>query len=97
MLKFFIKIRQYLIYEGKTVKHFKYAFGEILLIVIGILVALLINNLNDARKQIKKERELLQKFIVFHISWQELSMTIFMYKLIPVIDVTMYNNQQPLN
>ena len=64
MLKFFRKISHNLINEGKTVKYFKYAFGEIFLILIGILVSLQINNRNDARKQIKKERELLQQFII---------------------------------
>ena len=43
MIKFFKKIRQNLLTEGKTGKYFKYAFGEILLVVVGILIALQIN------------------------------------------------------
>ena len=50
MLKFFRKIRQSLLSEGKTGKYFKYAIGEIVLVVIGILIALQINNWNENRK-----------------------------------------------
>ena len=47
MIKFFRKIRQNLLSEGKTGKYLKYAIGEIILVVIGILIALSINNWND--------------------------------------------------
>jgi hypothetical protein len=50
MIKFFRKIRQNLIKENKTSAYFKYAIGEIILVVIGILIALQINNRNEARK-----------------------------------------------
>ena len=50
MIKFFRKIRQNLISEGKTGKYLKYAIGEIILVVIGILIALQINNWNEVRK-----------------------------------------------
>jgi hypothetical protein len=50
MIKFFRKIRQNLIMENKTGKYFKYAIGEIVLVVIGILIALQINNWNEQRK-----------------------------------------------
>ncbi|ASV31799.1 DUF6090 family protein [Maribacter cobaltidurans] len=50
MIKFFRKIRQNLLDEGKTLKYFKYAVGEIVLVVIGILIALQINNWNENRK-----------------------------------------------
>jgi hypothetical protein len=43
-------MRQNLLNEGKTARYLKYAMGEILLVVIGILIALQINNWNDARK-----------------------------------------------
>jgi len=55
MLKFFRKIRQNLISEGNTGKYLKYALGEIVLVVIGILVALQINNSNEVRKTRDKE------------------------------------------
>jgi len=49
MIKFFRKIRQNLLNEGKTTRYFKYAIGEIVLVVIGILIALQINNWNEER------------------------------------------------
>jgi len=51
MIKFFRKIRQNLLMENKTGKYFKYAIGEIVLVVIGILIALQINNWNENRKK----------------------------------------------
>jgi len=62
MIKFFRIIRQKLLTENKFSRYLIYALGEILLVVIGILIALQINNWNDYRKQIKKEREILQQF-----------------------------------
>ena len=50
MIKIFRKIRQNLLMENKTRKYFKYAIGEIVLVVIGILIALQINNWNERRK-----------------------------------------------
>jgi len=50
MIKFFRKIRQRLVTENKFSKYFLYAIGEILLVVIGILIALQLNNLNEDRK-----------------------------------------------
>jgi hypothetical protein len=52
MIKFFRHIRKTLLNEGKTSKYFKYAIGEIVLVVIGILIALQINTWNENRKQI---------------------------------------------
>jgi len=47
MIKFFRKIRQNLLAANKTRTYFKYAIGEIVLVVIGILIALSINNWNQ--------------------------------------------------
>lgn len=55
MIRFFGKIRQKLLAENKLSKYFFYAIGEILLVVIGILIALQINNQNDLRKERIKE------------------------------------------
>jgi predicted regulator of amino acid metabolism with ACT domain len=49
MIKIYRK-KQKLLSEGKTTTYLKYAVGEILLVVIGILIALQINNWNEARK-----------------------------------------------
>ena len=62
MIKFFRKIRQNLLSEGKTGKYLKYAIGEIVLVVIGILIALSINNWNEDQKAINKEKLILQEF-----------------------------------
>jgi len=49
MIKFFRHIRRKLISENKMGKYFKYAIGEILLVVLGILIALQVNNWNNER------------------------------------------------
>tara|TARA_B100000497_G_C7596238_1_gene358459 strand:+ start:123 stop:848 length:726 start_codon:yes stop_codon:yes gene_type:complete len=59
MIKFFRKIRQKLLSEGKNGKYLKYAIGEILLVIIGILIALQINNWNEWEKDRKKEQKIL--------------------------------------
>ena len=59
MIKFFRKIRYNLIETGKTGKYFKYAIGEIILVVIGILIALQINNWNEKRQTNIAERNAL--------------------------------------
>lgn len=51
MLKFFRKIRQKLLADNKISKYLLYAFGEIALVVIGILIALQINNWNETQIQ----------------------------------------------
>ncbi len=50
MINFFRKIRQNLLTERNTGKYLTYAFGEIILVVIGILIALQINNWNEDKK-----------------------------------------------
>ena len=50
MIKLFRNIRKNLIAEGKTKKYILYAVGEIILVVIGILIALQINNWNEQQK-----------------------------------------------
>lgn len=57
MIKFFRKIRQNLLMENKTGTYLKYAIGEIILVVIGILIALQINNWNESRIQSIAEEE----------------------------------------
>jgi len=55
MIKFFRKIRQNLLSENKFSKYLLYAIGEIVLVVIGILIALSINNWNELQKLDEKE------------------------------------------
>ncbi|WP_223033794.1 DUF6090 family protein [Hanstruepera marina] len=61
MLKFFRRIRQNLLAENKTGKYLKYAIGEIILVVIGILIALQINNWNETRKTEVEEQKILKQ------------------------------------
>ncbi|NEV94636.1 hypothetical protein G3567_10820 [Psychroflexus sp. YR1-1] len=60
MIKFFRKIRQNLLSENKFSKYLLYAIGEIILVVIGILIALQINNHNELNKQRAKEIQFLK-------------------------------------
>ena len=50
MMRFFKNIRQKLASENKVMAYLRYAVGEILLVVIGIIIALQINNWNEERK-----------------------------------------------
>jgi len=59
MLTFFRRIRKGLLDNGNTSRYFVYAVGEIALVVIGILIALQINNLNDQAKESQTEEMLL--------------------------------------
>jgi len=61
MIKFFRKIRYNLMKENKTGRYLKYAIGEIVLVVIGIFIALQLNNLNQDRISSKKEALLLKE------------------------------------
>ena len=63
MIKFFRKIRQNLLSEGNTGKYLKYAIGEIILVVIGILIALQINNWNQECKIKQKEIVVLKELL----------------------------------
>ena len=63
MIKFFRKIRHKLLTENKFSKYTVYAVGEIILVVIGILIALSINNWNEWRKNSKT----LEGYLIFLI------------------------------
>ena len=64
MIKIFRKIRYDFMGKNKTGKYFKYAIGEIVLVVIGILIALQINNLNESKKTDAFEIKLLEELYV---------------------------------
>jgi len=61
MVKIFRQIRKSLIEQNKMGKYFKYAIGEIILVVIGILIALQINNWNeDSKDKIYEQKMLIE-------------------------------------
>ena len=57
MINFFRRVRKSHLMTNNTGQYFKYAFGEIFLVVIGILIALQINNWNEQRKNQAFEKE----------------------------------------
>lgn len=61
MIKFFRRIRKSLLTENKFSKYLLYAIGEIVLVVIGILIALSINNWNEGQKELAKEQLILKQ------------------------------------
>jgi uncharacterized membrane protein YgaE (UPF0421/DUF939 family) len=60
MIKFFRKIREKMLVKNKFSKYLLYAIGEIILVVIGILIALSINNWNENRKNTIEEKAILE-------------------------------------
>lgn len=63
MINFFRKIRHKLMVKNKTATYFKYAIGEIVLVVIGILIALSINNWNESKKNKQRELVILENIL----------------------------------
>ena len=61
MITIFRKIRQRLLAENKFSKYLLYAFGEIVLVVIGILIALQVNTWNENRNRNIEEGEYLRR------------------------------------
>jgi len=87
MINFFRKKRKTLADENKSLKYARYAIGEIILVVIGILIALSINNWNDHRKSKKYEIEIL--FLIDqNLKSDSLSLTIELHKATEAILLT---------
>jgi hypothetical protein len=63
MIKFFRHIRKRLVIESRLSKYLLYAIGEIILVVIGILIALQINNWNEGKNEQKVEKEYLENML----------------------------------
>lgn len=63
MIKLFRSIRQNMLKENKVNKYLLYAFGEILLVVIGILIALQINTWNQERINSREEQRIYQDLV----------------------------------
>ena len=61
-MKIFRNVRQKLAAENSVAKYLRYAVGEILLVVIGILIALQVNNWNEQRKHKNEEIQFLKGF-----------------------------------
>jgi hypothetical protein len=59
MINFFRKIRKQLADDNKPLKYMRYAIGEIVLVMIGILLALQVNNWNEQRKDRITEQKIL--------------------------------------
>lgn len=105
MIKFFRKIRQNLISEGKMGKYLKYAIGEIVLVMVGILLALQVNNWNEQRKDAKKEQELLlQLQAEFNSNLEQLDQKIYLrsaminasFKLLDYVDHPVKRNRDSI-
>lgn len=80
MIKFFRRIRRALLADGKTSQYLKYAVGEIMLVVVGILLALQINNWNQDRKDNKALNEYLVKIKSHSLEDIRILDTISMYR-----------------
>jgi ABC-type phosphate transport system permease subunit len=63
MPKFFRNIRQKLLNENKFSKYVIYAIGEIILVVIGVLIALQIDNWNDFEKNKRQEQVIVDNIL----------------------------------
>ncbi|HAT67785.1 MAG TPA: hypothetical protein DCS66_24830 [Flavobacteriaceae bacterium] len=85
MIKFFRKIRQKLLSENKFNKYLLYAMGEIILVVIGILIALQINNWNELKSErvientyMKNLLEDLEDDLVIYDKFQDSNQEVYM-------------------
>ena len=64
MINFFRKIRKKYANDNRPIKYFRYAIGEIVLVVIGILIALQVNNWNVNRLNLKIEKQLTSLIVI---------------------------------
>lgn len=63
MIKLLRKLRRKVLSEGKTSKYLKYAIGEVSLVMIGILLALQVNNWNESLKSNRVKNKFCQQLI----------------------------------
>jgi hypothetical protein len=68
MIGFLRKTRKQLAEDNRFIIYWRYAIGEIVLVVVGILIALQINNWNEAKKTLTLEKRIL---IALHIEFEE--------------------------
>ena len=91
MIKFFRRIRQRLLSENNLSKYLIYAIGEILLVVIGILIALQINNWNNKNN----ERQIIENYFIKIYDEIELSQG-DMREFIAFVDTLINQNNRSL-
>ena len=87
MIPVFRKIRKKMADENRPIKYMRYAIGEIALVVIGILIALQINNWNENRKADKFEQEILY-LIDQNLKSDSISLTMELFKAKQAIALT---------
>lgn len=81
MIKFFRKIRQRLIRENRFTRYMLYALGEIVLVVVGILIALQINNWNqDRRERVLEDQYLKQIHKEFSNNKEQFEIVLSMHR-----------------
>jgi hypothetical protein len=81
MISFFRKIRQKLLSQNQVTRYLVYAVGEIILVVIGILLALQINTWNQNRQDRKQEQQLLAQLeIEYTKNLEQLNSKIYIRK-----------------
>jgi len=96
MITIFRKIRQKMIAENRVSRYMLYAIGEIILVVIGILIALQVNNWNEERKEQKRLKQYAKSLVedlksdisMLNVSLQQAQMK---HKVIDSLRIIMYN------
>lgn len=100
MIKFFRQIRYKLMKQNNTTRYFKYALGEIILVVIGILIALQINNWNEGAKEQEKVQSYLKNLTLDleqDINETERQIRSIKYKVIFVDSIASYFRDKEIN
>lgn len=98
MFKFFRRIRRKLIDEGNLKKYVGYALGEILLVMIGILLALQVNNWNTERESNKEQRKyLIALHDEFQNNLQEVNRNLTLCDSILIACLTIVNEKQEVD
>ena len=97
MIKFFRNIRENLLNEGKTFNYFKYAIGEIVLVMVGILLALQVNNWNQNRINKQNEKLILKELHKEFISNKIQLDTVLFYNQRSFQSVKYVRSKLPIN
>ena len=98
MIKFFRKIRQQLLSEKKFSKYLLYAIGEIVLVIIGILIALSLNKMNEKEQALAKVDAILEdvmKELASNI--KRGTYLIYRYREVDSLSVLILNNKVTFN